>query len=209
MDAVSGVGGGVRSRAPGRRANARGPRDGFTLLELVVAATIFLVLLSVIGGMFATLVRGQRSRLGQTTLLGDVQTFLELLEREVRTGYGNTFRCAASNPTSSVLECAGPSLVFTNQERTEVTYALNGTAIERREGAGAPYAITGRTVEVRHLLFSVAQSGSDPGTPPQFPVLTERQGRVTIRIRVCPRGVGDMRCMVMQTSLTSRQYGPV
>lgn len=225
MDAVSGVGGGAWSRglkelargssrsgksAPGRRTSAPRRRDGFTLIELVVAATIFLVLLGVIGGMFATFVRGQRIRLGQTTLLGDVQTFLELLEREVRTGYGNTFRCAASDPTSAVLECAGPSLVFTNQERKEVSYALNVTAIERgEEGVSAPYAITGRGLEVRDLRFSVAQSGSDRGTPPQFPILTKQQGRVTIRLRVCPRGVDDGRCIVMQTSLTSRQYGSV
>lgn len=189
------------------------PQAGYTLIEILTAAGIFVVLLGVVSGIFITFLRGQRSTLAQSALIGDVQTFLELLEREVRTGYGNTFRCAASDPTSSGLTCVSDTFVFTNQESNEVTYRRNATdrSIEREAG-GVGVRLTTPAVEITTLEFTVTQTNVDPGdqtvVPPERPILTGQQGRVTVRIRVCPPGIDDGRCFVTQTTLTSRQYGP-
>lgn len=169
---------------------------GLSLIEIVVAVGIFALLIGTATGIFVTITRAQRSATGQAALLGDAQTFLELLEREVRTGYGSTFRCAAA--------CPGASFVFTNQEGEEVTFDLFENAI-RRNGV----ALTARGVVVRDLEFVVTQSGVDVGSPPDQPLLVGEQGRVTVRVRACPPGVDDDRCLVTQTTLAARQYGPL
>lgn len=202
---------GIRERPSRERGGAQGGtlhRDGtrqlgLTLVEIVVAMGIFVLLIGGGTSLFVLLLRSQRSDLGQTTLLGSTQTFLELLEREVRTGFGNTFRCSSSDPINSALTCDGSSFTFTNQENEEVTYTRSGTAIARN---GDPVSGTG--VEVRELTFHALQSGVDQGAAGQVPILTVRQGRVTVRLRACPAGADDERCLAVQTTLTARQYGP-
>lgn len=166
-------------------------QSGLTLIEIVIAVGIFTLLVGTVAGVFATFARGQRSGLEQATLLGDAQTFLELLEREVRTGYGNTF------------SGSGSTFAFKNQEGLPVTYGLDSTGTRiQRNGV----AVTSAAFEVRSLDFSVTASGVDPGPPS---LLTGQQGRVTVRVHVCPRGITDDRCLITQATLTSRQYAPI
>lgn len=179
---------------------------GFTLIELVVALGVFSLLIGAVTGSFVSLARNQRSGLAQTTILGDAETFLELLEREVRTGYGNTFAGGESTFT------------FTNQEGNAVTYSLVNTAIQRNR-----VALTSPAVEVSALHFlPVASTRNDnvlTGDPTDDFLggfadndQGNHQGRVRVRIRACPRGVAgtdtDGRCIFVQTTLTSRQYAP-
>lgn len=164
---------------------------GLTLVETVVVLGIFMVLLGAVTSVFMAVTRGQQSAFAQATLLSDTQTFLELLEREVRTGFGNTF------------SGSGSTFAFKNQEGLDVTYGLDsqGTRIQRNG-----IDITGAALEIRSLDFSVVTPGTDPGPPA---ILTGEQGRVTVRMRACPRGIDDERCLVVQTTLTARQYGPI
>lgn len=197
-----------------------GSSRGFTLIELVVATGIFALLIGTVTGVFVSLTRGQRSGLAQTTILGDAETFLELLEREVRTGYGNTFRCVpGSAPESAPLTCAADTFVFANQDREEITYRLTGTQITRVSPATGTTTLTSPAVAVRFLEYvavRAVRNDHDPGDPTDDFLggfadgdPGNRQGRVTVRIRACPRGVtDDARCIFVQTTLTSRQYAP-
>lgn len=182
---------------------------GYTLVEVIVAVGLFALLVTGLANIFGTVVRGQKSSLGQTTLIGDVQRFFEVLEREVRTAYGSEFRCASGDPIISDVRCEGSTLVLTNQHSEAIEYALTGTgAIQRDGGSGGSMVLTSPAVEVTNLTFSVIQSGlgsAATGTEPAL--LGGRQGQVTVRLRVCPRGVNDKRCFAAQTTLTSRQQG--
>lgn len=166
---------------------------GFTLIEAVVAVSMFLILLGAIMSVFTTFTRQQRYGITQATLLGEAQNALETLEREVRTGFSNTFSGGAS------------TLRLTNQNGTPITYARSSDGRITRQGV----PVTSLAVDVRSLEFVVRAPGVDPGTPPQVPILTGEQGRVTVRMQVCPRGIpGTSRCLPLQTTLTSRQYAP-
>lgn len=163
--------------------------SGFTLIEALVAVSMFLILLGAVMGIFTTFTRQQRSGIAQATLLGEAQSAVEVLEREVRTGFSNTF-------TGS-----GSTFRMRNQNNDCATYALSSDRITRQD-----IPITSSAVEVRSLEFTVVRPSVDPGTPPQVPILTGEQGRVTVRMRVCPKGINDNRCLQLQTTLTSRQY---
>lgn len=181
---------------------------GATLLELVVAASLFALVVGSAAGIFVTFTRGERSQTGRVVLLGDIQTFLELLEREVRTGYANTFRCEVGPlPGTGGDPCADDVFIFNNQQQDEITYRHDAAnaSITRQEGAGAAAQITSRAVAVRDLEFTVQQSRVDAGPPP---ILKDEMGRVIVRLRACPPAVDDERCIHVQTTLTSRQYAP-
>lgn len=193
---------------------------GFTLIELVVAVGVFSLLIGTVAGVFVSLTRGQRAGLAQTTILGDAETFLELLEREVRTGYGNTF----TTPTADEFQ-------FQNQDQEQITYCLGNldlgctagsTQIIRIGPTGTDRdQLTSRSVDIRFLEYAaVPATPNDNGTAGDatddfLGGFTDgdprnRQGRVTVRIRACPRGVtDDARCIFVQTTLTSRQYAPL
>jgi type II secretory pathway pseudopilin PulG len=192
---------------------------GFTLIELVVATGVFALLIGTVAGVFVSLTRHQRSGLAQTTILGDAETFLELLEREVRTGYGNTFTV----PTID-------SFQFKNQDQEQITYCLGnldlgctaGSTQIIRIGPTGTERLTSPAVDVRLLEYTaVLATRNDNGTADDLTDdflggftpesdLQNLQGRVTVRIRACPRGVtNDAQCIFVQTTLTSRQYGPL
>lgn len=179
---------------------------GFTLIEVVVAVGVFTLLIGTVMGVFVSLARGQRSGFAQTTILGDAETFLELLEREVRTGYGSTFGGG------------GSTFTFTNQEGDAVTYSRVNTAIQRNA-----VSITSPAVAVSELDFFPVQAARNDNVLIGDPTddflggfadndQGNRQGRVRVRIRACPREVAgtdtDARCIFVQTTLTSRQYAP-
>lgn len=165
---------------------------GYTLVEIIVAVSVFALLLGSAGGVYLSFTRGQRSNLGQATVLGEIETFFESLERDLRTGFGTTFAST------------GNSFSFTNQDRQNVSYQLSGTRI-RRLANGVGGFVSSPRMAVRELTFAALSSTVDPGPPP---ILTGAQGRVTVRLRACPSGVNDGRCIIAQTTLTSRQYVP-
>lgn len=172
--------------------------DGFTFVEAIISVTIFLLLVSALGGIFTTFTRQQRTGITQATLLGEAQTAVEILEREVRTGFSNTF------------SGSGSTFSLRNQNGVLVTYALSGSRVTRRVvPPDTTLPITSSAVEVRSLEFIVRTPGVDPGVAPQVPILTGEQGRVTVRMHLCPQGITSAsRCLQLQTTLTSRQYAP-
>lgn len=172
---------------------------GFTFIEILIASGMLVLLLSAVISVFTLFTRQQRTALTAVALVGEVETFLEVFEREVRTSSGTTFE----NPSGA------SSVRMRNQKGQQVTYRLDATGRRIvREVEGQSDFVTADTVHVRDLVFSVTKPTVDVGTPPQVPLLTGEQGRVTVGTRLCPLGVDDARCLIVQTTLTSRQYGP-
>lgn len=177
----------------------RASSSGFTFLEILIASGMFVLLLGAVLSVFTLFTRQQRIGLTAGALVGEAETFLEVLEREVRTAFGTTF----SNPSGA------SSVRMRNQNGQEVTYRLDASGLRIiRDVGGSAEFVTGDQVDVRELTFSVTTPTVDVGTPPQVPILTGQQGRVTVGTRLCPRGVDDARCLVLQTTLTARQYAP-
>lgn len=124
--------------------------QGFTVVELIVAMSIFAILLTVAVGSFVQGIRSQRILTHLMEINNNAGLVLERIAREVRTGdrfCGDLLTlCNVTNQTS---------LSFTNYKNESVSYALAGNAISRN---GVP--ITADNVKITYLNFSVSQQGS-------------------------------------------------
>ncbi len=116
---------------------------GFTLAELMVAMSVFIVVTTVAVGAYVQALRSERRLVTLVSVTNDVQTALEEMAREIRTGYLFT-----TSP-------AGGTLQFINADGTSTVYSVVGGILER-DGE----AITSENTRVDNLHFIVSQDGS-------------------------------------------------
>ncbi len=167
-------------------------KSGFTLLETMVAMSIFAVIVSLTTNGFIRSLRTQRQAAAFAYVNDNLSTVIEQMAREVRTGSDICF-----NSTS----CASDSILsFVNANNQTVTYCLLNNAIERNVGLGcaAGKEITGSKIYVSYLRFIIANNGNGDGYPP----------RVTVLIGARPTDQSAALFNVnMQTTISSRIIG--
>ena len=173
-------------------------QKGFTLIEIVVSAGIFGVIMLIVVGMFSRFTLVQRYSIAQQGLSEDIRFAMELISREVRTGYGSTFEVL---PT-------GDGVSFRNQNGACVGYKLIDEKIERAEVAGlgddcslrdgAWTAITSEKTQIQGIRWDVTPARvNQDGLP-------ENQGFITISLKA--QSTAQLGATLnLQTTITSRQ----
>lgn len=180
---------------------------GFSLVELVVAAAIFGSVLVFVGGSFSLFVGKQRAQINQQQLQQEIQNLFDILGREVKTAYGETFP-VYSGPAESVS--------FMNQEqkynatKVESIYQLGssggyGKVLMSNDGGINMFALTSDTIDVKSLKFI----WSKPETPTtERPYLWGTSTRLTVAIKACVKG-DDNSCVIVQDTMASQQLNPL
>lgn len=188
---------------------------GFTLVETLVVVSLFVVLLGSLGGIYLTFVRQHRGQAAAASLQQDLQNFFEVLDREVRTGFGTTFVTLAGDQEFALknqnTECVKYGL-GTGADAGRLVRVVSPTAgcdpTVLSLSSGDP--LTARATEVRALYFrhvTVPTVDTRGTADPADDILVGQQGRVTVSLRACPRGRPDTDCIDVQTTITSRQHG--
>ncbi|PIW97800.1 hypothetical protein COY65_02455 [Candidatus Jorgensenbacteria bacterium CG_4_10_14_0_8_um_filter_39_13] len=127
-------------------------KNGYTLVELMVAATLFIVFFSIATAGFIRAIRTQRGLNSVINLTSNAGLTLEQMAREIRTGYHFTVG-------------QDSKIAFINYNKLPVVYRLNNNAIERSEDNGTTfYPLTSTDVKIEKLIFKVSQtlSSKDP-----------------------------------------------
>lgn len=93
-------------------------KNGFTVVELIVAMGIFVILMSVAAGGFINLLRNQRIIAALISVNDSMNLTLEQMAREIRTGY-------------NFEKISDSELQFTNAYNFKIVYRLNNKAIEK------------------------------------------------------------------------------
>lgn len=161
-------------------------RNGFTLIELIVAFFVFSVLAVLAGGSFVAALNMQRRALNIKRVEENGRFILEMMARELR----------VANPINTGnSSCPGSSaLNFQHPVNGLVDYSLLGTEI-RRTVSGGYSIISNPDVEVTRLNFCV--SGNSAGD--------DRQPRVTIILGLKTPGSGsDAATLDLQTTVSQR-----
>ncbi len=179
--------------------------QGFTLIEVIVSVGILALLLIVISGIVARYFAAQRISIAQQNLQEDTRFAVEMMAREIRTAYGDSFVL----PDSS-----GQAITMVNQNGVCVEYRLNADThqIERAESGQATsdicapgdftstsfIAITSPQTVVQALQFNPTRSNP---TSQGYP---DKQGFVVINITAAPLTASQL-AIQLETVAASRQ----
>lgn len=138
-------------------------KSGFTLVELLVAMTLFITVVGVSGAIFIRSLRSQRILVDLIAVNDNASLAIEQMAREIRLG---------SNFTAP----APGRLDFVNAFGQTISYRLNSVseALERQVNAGTFEPITGANVRIKRLTLTLV--GETPGD--------KKQPRIIVRLSV-------------------------
>lgn len=181
-----------------------GSQSGFSLIEIVITTGMIGILSVLAAGIFSRFLIIQRHDVAQQAVQEDVRFALELINREIRTGYGSTFALADSE---------GKGVTFRNQNGACIYYRLNvdSERLERAEASvpgeeceGAHFSnaafapITSSDTQFHLFRFDAMRSGeTSEGLP-------DRQGFITVMMEATARRQHEV-AIALQSTVTSRQ----
>lgn len=173
---------------------------GFTLLEVVVAISIFGIFIAMMMSIFTRFLTTQRQEIAQQALQEDIHYALETFNREVRTAYGSTFTTVD-----------GDQIFFRNQNGSCVQYAFSDNAMKRGEASGAGSECREATYTLAPLTsrdtFMAAGSRFDPAPAAVTDGVLTTQGFVTVIMNVTSRRA-TLLPLLLQSTITSQQVIP-
>lgn len=168
---------------------------GFTLLELMVALTIFIVVSIIAVSIFVTAVQNQRRQFLVQNLQDNARFILELISKEIRMNRGIETGTASE---LKILDQDGDRVRY----KFENIGGLNSlTRIEKKnDGGGAPQIGNGEQgsplnssqINIEGKFYVVFGSAT-------------QQPKVTINMLLTPSGASQPQVRV-QNTVTSRQY---
>lgn len=135
-------------------------QKGFTLIELMTALSIFAVVVVISVGSMLNVFDANRKSRNLRAVMSNINIALESMSKEMR--YGMNYHCGSSGNQSNPQNCAsgGTQVTFLSSANVEVTYRLNGTAIERQEENDDYIPLTAPEVPIDSLTFYTLGAGT-------------------------------------------------
>lgn len=183
-----------------RRLKVKMSGKGFTIIEMLVAVTIFTLIVGSATGLFISAVRSQSKALAAQKLLDETSYVMEYMSRALRMAKKETN--APSCLSSNGLNYENPSfpsldsikfIKYEHATNQDVCYEffLDGDQLKERKNGGTANALTSNKVKVTSLKFvdsisSGSWSGSDSYQPRVTITLTaqkEPEGKPEIKIQ--------------------------
>lgn len=171
---------------------------GFTLIEIIVAATIFSIVISAVSSLLVMSLRGQRNIFIQQNLVDNTRFALEQMSRQIRMAQSDeTGVCTGT--AGAMYSSGGTSLSFIDYQNPGncLTYELSGTKIKKQSDTGQPFVdLTADDININRLNFIV--HGRD--------VRDSEQARVTIVIEAegANQSAGGLPGILLQTTISAR-----
>ena len=134
-------------------------KKGFTIVEVLVALSLFTIILAIAVGGFANALHAQREAALLIAAQSNASIALEQMAREIRTGYHFCVgaKCGSSVCTSDGNRETCTLLDFVNAEGSGIQYSLANGALVRNAGGGngAAEPLTSGNVTVKYLIFTL------------------------------------------------------
>lgn len=152
---------------------------GFTLIELMVSVTIFIIVMTISLGALFSMSAADRKAEAVKTIMNNLNFALDSMTRTIRTGYGYGCPTAGTDCNSG---SGGARISLTSASNQSVSYCLgSGTtcsvstscssgscSILRSTNGGATYlALTAPEVKISNLSFYVLGSVGGDSTQPR------------------------------------------
>ena len=160
--------------------NYRRKKNGFTLLEMLVAIGVFSVVATVAVSSVLMSLRANRKIRSTQTVINNLGYALESMTRAIRVG--THYHCDVNvGPITARRDCSSAASSFAFESsggdrgdpNDQVVYRLNGTTIERSLDGGASYSpFTAAEVVVERLQFFVEHAAALPDQNQPFVIMT-------------------------------------
>jgi len=167
-------------------------KQGFTLAELIVAMSVFIILLTIAVGVFIQTLKSQRLLTDLMAVSNNSGLVLEQMVREIRTGYN------FSTSTGAGTDCLA-KICFTNYEGKKIDFDLVNNRVVRKENNLNQIPISAPDVSVNYLSFIVSQENQG-GLKPSFC----NPWRITILMEVASKKANVFQKIPLQTTVSSR-----
>lgn len=177
---------------------------GFTLIEIMVAVSIFAMVMVVSIGAVLSIVSANKKAQAISSVIANLNFALEAMVRDLRTGYD--FDC--DGDASEDTDCAedGSSRISfistqlsTEDEPVAVEYGLQDNAITKAIGLDGPtLALTSGEAEIEDLKFYV--TGTTRATSGDY-----IQPRIIIIVKGSYDGLGQLTTFHLQTMVSQRR----
>jgi len=178
-------------------------KTGFSLIEVLVATSLFVIIITASLNIFKMVIDSQRSAIATQNVEESLKYFLEVTGKEIRMAKRNSDG-ACSLPSTDIFHTntASTTLVFKNYQNHCVSYSLsydNASQVNRftisRDGVTG--YITPAKINVDELNFVLRPEGG----------VNSNQPTVTMEMVAHALGKDSARSeMRIQTTLTSRYY---
>ena len=161
---------------------------GFTVIELLVAMSVFIILISIVSGVFVSSLRTQRMAVALIAANNNASLTMEQMAREMRTG-------------TLFSQTSEKEIIFTNARGELTAYHWNNSApgeeyIERSINNETPKKLTADNVWVKNLNFKLFNGSPEHSYP----------NRITIVIQISPSNIVIAPVINLQTTISSRVF---
>ncbi|MBI2109179.1 MAG: prepilin-type N-terminal cleavage/methylation domain-containing protein [Parcubacteria group bacterium] len=148
-------------------------RRGFTLIEMIVAVSVFVVVMVSGIGALVSMIDANRKAQSLRIVMDNLNFALENITRNMRVGVD--YHCGAVGDLNVPRDCPvdGDSFIaFTNSSGDRIIFRLNSGRIEKSEDLGASFlGITAPEITVEELRFFVQGSEAGDGLQPEVLVI--------------------------------------
>jgi len=133
--------------------------SGFTLVELIIAVSLFTIIAFFSIGAVLSIFDANRKARSSKTVMDNFNFAVENMVREIR--FGTNYYCGESSDISATLDCSnGGSSISVTFNGVRVSYKIASYAIQKKVGTGSYENITSSDTKVEDVKFYVYNSGS-------------------------------------------------
>ena len=151
-------------------------KKGFTLIELMIAVSIFIIVMTISMGSIISVFDANRKSRSLKTVLNNLNLTVESMMKEMR--FGSNYHCGPGAVTIPQDCPSGDTLMsFLSSNGVQITYRLSGQTIEKKIGNDVYIAITAPEIIIDNLVFYTLGAEARAGDPLQPKVLVKIKSR--------------------------------
>lgn len=173
---------------PNTKSQIPATQEGFTLVEMTVAISIFTFIVLIIGSTFLNTFNIQRRALNIQQVEENVTYVLESMTKELRLS-----RFDASSPNNNCPASPATSIRAVNQDGDNIRYFLSNGQLHREINSITDTVVSSDTVAFDRIVFCFSGIGID-----------QKQQLVTITGRIRSVNTKNQASMDFQTTVSAR-----
>lgn len=169
---------------------------GFTLIEILVASTIFAIAVSSISALFVASLRGQRNIFAHQILADNVRSAFEQMSRQIRMAQRDEAG-TCTGTAKSTYSAGGTSIQFIDHRGNCLAYQLLGTKMQARPNTAQPFLdLTSNDIKVTRLNFVVNGRLVTDAKQPKVTIIAEAEA--------VGQADGSAPRIILQTTISAR-----